>query len=86
MAHDTKIHAAFYHKRNCTLSFKFPALPKNSNNFTPLAEAGRVLEITIKRNSKHGGKTTGRLREKHATQCNEADPNESKNRLPWKGQ
>lgn len=67
------------------LSFKIPALLKNSNKFSPLAKEG-LLEITIRRNFKYGEKNTGELREKHATQCNEGNPNESENRLPWRGQ
>lgn len=67
------------------LSFKIPALLKNSNKFSPLAKEG-LREITIRRNFKYGEKNTGELREKHATQCNEGNPNESENRLPWRGQ
>lgn len=67
------------------LSFKIPALLKNSNKFSPLAKEG-LLEITIRRNFKYEEKNTGGLKEKHATQCNEGDPNESENRLPWRGQ
>lgn len=85
MVYESTIHVAFYHNRNCTLAFKIPALLKNSNTFSPLAKEG-LLEITIRRNFKHGEKNTGRLREKHATQCNEANPNESENWLPWRGQ
>lgn len=86
MVCETTIHIVFYHNRNCMLSFRIPALPKNSNNFSPLAKAGRLLEIRIRRNFKHEGKNMGRLREKQATQCNEADLNKSENRLPWRHQ
>lgn len=61
---ESTIHVAFYHNRNCMLSIIIPALPKNSNNFAPLAKAGRLLELTIRRNFKHGEENTGRLRGK----------------------
>lgn len=85
MVCESTIHVAFYHNRNCMLSFKIPALLKNSNKFSPLAKEG-LLEIIRRRNFKYGEKNTGELREKHATQCNEGNPNESENRLPWRGQ